>query len=77
MTRLAFDVPLVLWWGPPLAIAALALSARAQRAGGLGRARIAALAALRGVALAVLVLLAARPVWQETAEEARAFRAVR
>lgn len=76
MTRLAFELPLALALGPPLAVAALVLSARSLRRRGLQWRRIAALASLRGVALAVLVLLAARPVWVETAAEARRRRSV-
>jgi uncharacterized membrane protein len=56
--------------------AALAFAAWRQRRRGLAISRIAALATLRGVALVVLVFLAARPIWMAREPAAAATRPV-
>lgn len=68
MTRVAFEFPIALWLGLPLAagvVAALAVALHRRR---VPAARIAALAGLRGVVLVGLTLLAARPVWPKPEE---------
>lgn len=71
MTGIAFEFPLALRVGLPLVTAVLMLFAWAERRRGLKGKRIATIACLRGAALAVLVLLAARPVWVEPQELSR------
>ncbi len=61
--RLIFDFPLGWQIGLPLAALVLALSGWWQARRGQGWPRVAALTALRAVALLILVGLAARPVW--------------
>ena len=59
----------------PLA-AALAFAVWRQRRRGLATSRITALAALRGIALLILVFLAARPIWMTREPPAAATRPV-
>jgi uncharacterized membrane protein len=77
MTRLVFENPLAWLWGPPLVVAALLLLARSLHQYGQMhgapciRREAAVLAALRGMVLVALVILAARPVLVESEEEER------
>jgi uncharacterized membrane protein len=59
---LHFELPQVLWLGGAPALVLLAAGARRLTGGGAGGRRATVLTALRAVAVAVLVLLAARPV---------------
>ena len=72
---IVFEFPLGWLFGLPLG-AALAFAVWRQRRRGLAASRIAGLAALRGVALLVLVFLAARPVWMTREPPASATRSV-
>ena len=72
---IAFEFPPGWLFGLPLG-AALAFAVWRQRRRGLARSRIAGLAALRGIALLVLVFLAARPVWTTREPPASAARSV-
>ncbi|HEX3799347.1 MAG TPA: hypothetical protein VH413_11670 [Verrucomicrobiae bacterium] len=61
--RLTFDFPIAWAVGLPLALLMLALSVAWQLRRGQTWQRVTAIAALRGVALLLLIGLAARPVW--------------
>ncbi len=63
MNRIAFDYPVALMVGAPVAMLVLALTGWSLLRRGVRRARLLLHLVLRGVALLVLVLLAARPVW--------------
>ncbi len=69
MTRLVFENPLAWLWGLPLVVAALLLLARSLHQYGRPWREAAVLAALRGMVLVALVILAARPVLVESEEE--------
>src|SRR5262245_53302993 len=62
IAAIAFEFPLGLLLGLPMALA-LALAVWRQQRHGLAPKRIIATSALRGVALFALVFLAGRPVW--------------
>ncbi len=64
MTRVSFELPLVVLVGIPALAAVLLLQARRLALDGLGAARASALLGLRGLALAVVLALLARPVAQ-------------
>ena len=70
-----FEFPQAGLFALPLA-AALAFAIWRQRRRGLAPSRIAGLAALRGVALLVLVFLSARPIWMTREPPASATRPV-
>jgi uncharacterized membrane protein len=72
---IVFDFPGGWLFALPLG-AALAFAVWRQRRRGIVGSRIAGLAALRGVALLVLVFLAARPVWMSREPPAPASRSV-
>ncbi len=73
MNQIAFDYPVGLMIGAPVALVVLALTGWSLYRRGVRRARLLLHLALRGVALLLLVLLAGRPVWvgAEESEEAR------
>src|SRR6516165_429194 len=68
MSNLVWEWPLALWLGLPVVLAVVTLLARSQWRQGLDVPRVAASAALRGLLLLALVVLAARPVWEEARE---------
>jgi hypothetical protein len=68
MSNLVWEWPIALWLGVPVVLAALTHRARTQWRQGLDVPRVAASAALRGLPLLALVVLAARPIWEETRE---------
>ena len=70
-----FDFPAGWLFGLPLG-AALAFAIWRQWRHGVAKSRIAGLAALRGIALLLLVFLAARPVWMSREPRASATRSV-
>jgi uncharacterized membrane protein len=70
-----FEYPAAWLFALPLA-AVLALAVWRQRRSGLATSRIGGLAALRGIALLVLVFLAARPIWVTREPPASAARSV-
>jgi uncharacterized membrane protein len=76
MTRLVFENPLAWLWGLPVAVAALAVSVRSLRQYGRPWREAAVLAALRGMVLLALVILAARPVLVDSEEEEKSNRVV-
>jgi uncharacterized membrane protein len=70
-----FEFPEGWFFGLPLG-AAVAFAVWRQHRRGLGASRIAALVGLRGIALLVLVFLAARPIWITREPAASAARSV-
>lgn len=62
MSRIAFDFPLAIYAGLPVAAAVLALSAWSKHRRGIGRWQLTLSLLFRGVALLILVVQAARPV---------------
>ena len=68
MTHFAFEVPLI-GWLVPLVVAVLSLFAWSFKRRGLGPRQVTALVLLRVVGFALLLLLAARPVWVESTTE--------
>src|SRR5437660_5758554 len=64
-----FEFPLALKVGVPFALCLLALMAWKLRRSGVGMWPMAALLASRGVALGILIFLAARPVWVSVERE--------
>jgi uncharacterized membrane protein len=69
MTRIVLEWPLAWMIGLPLSAALLVLFVWSQRIGGRTWRQIAVLTALRGIALATLVLLIARPVRVDSEED--------
>src|SRR5512138_867489 len=75
IAAITFEFPLGWLFGVPSALV-LAFAAWRQHRRGLSAARILGLAALRGLALLVLVFLVARPIWIAKEPRAPASRSV-
>src|SRR5438874_1586576 len=71
-----FELPLALAIGAPLAACLLALETWRLARRGFQKKHVAALAGLRACALAVIVFLAARPVWVSSGADEGARRSV-
>jgi hypothetical protein len=76
ISAIAIEFPPALQIGLPVAIAALALMLWSQHRRGLSNRQLAAVGALRAVALLALIFLAARPVWIAREPPASASRPV-
>ncbi len=76
MTHVEFESPIVWQLGLPLAAGVIGLFAWSQLRRGVKHWQLAASTALRAAALLVLLLLVARPVWVESAEQEEKQRGV-